>query len=153
MDIITWNCQGAASKEFIRTARLLLKSHKPQILALLETKTSRMAADSVCKKLGYSNWVRVEAVGFSGGIWILWGDDLNLEVRFTHPQFVILNVNLDKKDWNLVIVYASPSASLRKRLWEDLNPKSLNLLNAWIACGDFNAVRSLDEVSNPLAYT
>lgn len=25
-------------------------------------------ADTVCKKLGFDNWARIEAVGFSGGI-------------------------------------------------------------------------------------
>lgn len=35
-------------------------------------------ADQVCRKLGKKRWVRSEAGGFSGGVWIFWDED---EVR------------------------------------------------------------------------
>ena len=70
----------------------LLKQHKPDILGLLEPKVSRSQADDVCQKLGFKEWIRVEAVGFSGGIWIFWNSSLVIDVVHTHPQFILLNV-------------------------------------------------------------
>lgn len=88
MKVITWNCQGAASKNFLRAAKMLLKKHHPDIFCLMETKTSGDNADTVCCKLGFENWARVEALGFSGGIWVFWSDALQVEILTSQPQFV-----------------------------------------------------------------
>ncbi|WCJ18313.1 hypothetical protein M5689_000675 [Euphorbia peplus] len=66
MSYIIWNCQGAASKLFIRSLKLVISSYRPKILALIETKTSGSAAEAVCCKIGFDSWFRVEALGFSG---------------------------------------------------------------------------------------
>lgn len=86
MDFIVWNCQGAASKEFRRAARFLVQTYKPCMLALLKTKMPGVATDKVCKSLNFTNWVRVEAVGYSGGIWILWNEDISVTVKVTNPS-------------------------------------------------------------------
>nr|GMD60351.1 uncharacterized protein LOC109181278 [Ipomoea batatas] len=41
-------------------------THRPEILGIMEPKVSSAHANSICMKLGFSDWVRVEAVGFSG---------------------------------------------------------------------------------------
>lgn len=43
----------------------------PSKIVLLEPKISRAEASKVCKGLGKSHWIRSEANGFSGGIWLL----------------------------------------------------------------------------------
>lgn len=55
MVFIVWNCQGAGSKEFIRVARFLIKTHNPRMFALFEPKTSGVNVDGVCKKLKFNN--------------------------------------------------------------------------------------------------
>lgn len=148
MSFIIWNCQGAGSKEFVRTARMFIKSHNPLIMGLLETKISGERANAICKKLNFNKWVRIEAIGFSGGIWILWRDEINVVVSHTHPQFAVLDICHMGKRWNLVIVYASPDYQLRNKLWSELNKERLGLVDEWMAVGDFNAVTNVDEVSN-----
>ena len=95
MKLMVWNCQGAASREFVRVLKDLLKHHKLDILGLLEPKVSGSHADEVCQKLGFKEWIRVEAVGFSGGIWIFWNSSLVIDVVHTHPQFILLKVKLN----------------------------------------------------------
>lgn len=85
-----WNCQGAASREVLRFLLDMVNVHKPQVLGLLEMKISGFKADDVCKKLGFDDWVRVEALRFSGGIWILWRNLVYIDVIRTHPQYVFL---------------------------------------------------------------
>ncbi|XP_031131901.1 uncharacterized protein LOC116033288 [Ipomoea triloba] len=96
---IVWNYQGAGGRVFHRVLSNLIQTHKPTILGLVEPKVSGSQANAICSKLGFSDWVRVEAVGFSGGIWIFWNDSINVVVTSTHPQFVILQRSSEFTDW------------------------------------------------------
>lgn len=148
MDLLVWNYQGSASKEFLRVLMDLLPVHKPKILGLLELRVSDDQADRICRKLNFDNWVRVEAVGFSGGIWVFWKDEYAVNIISTHPQFVVFKVrNRGDEPWFLAIVYGSPNSRLRQRLWMDLVPDRIGILRAWLVVGEFNAVVSNDEVS------
>ncbi|KAA3473188.1 Endonuclease/exonuclease/phosphatase [Gossypium australe] len=46
----------------------------------METQISGLKADRVIKIIGLPYWHRVEAVGYSGGIWVLWKDNIRVEV-------------------------------------------------------------------------
>ncbi|XP_019183629.1 PREDICTED: uncharacterized protein LOC109178450 [Ipomoea nil] len=105
--------KGAGSREFQRILKTLIKNHKPGLVGLVEPKVSGAQANKICSKLGFAEWVRVEAVGFSGGIWVLWNKPLEIVVEYTHPQFVLLQVKEHGGDpWNLAVVYASPAKHL-----------------------------------------
>lgn len=93
MICMVWICQGVASREVLRFLLDMIKMHKPQVLGLLETKVSGAKADSICNKLGFDDWVRVEALGFSGGIWVLRRNSIHIKVVKTHPQFIFLQVD------------------------------------------------------------
>lgn len=69
----------------LELAHLLIKTHNPTVMALLETKISGSRANEVCKNLNFSNWVRIEAIGYSGGIWIFWKKDMDVSVCLMHP--------------------------------------------------------------------
>lgn len=88
--IIIWNCNGAASPSFLHTINDIIRFHEPDTLRLLEPRTNGAQADSICRKLGFDTWVRVEAYGYSGGIWVFWKDSLKVDVLLPHPQFVHL---------------------------------------------------------------
>ncbi|XP_073051702.1 uncharacterized protein [Primulina eburnea] len=145
---MVWNCQGAASKELCRYLKDMVKNHNPKILGLLEPRVSGSHADAICNKMKYENWVRVEAVGFSGGIWIFWKDDVTLEILYSHPQFVLARVETtNSAPWLLTIVYGSPNPTLRKRLWQDLTKENLNIQGPWLSIGDYNSVCYEHETS------
>ena len=85
MDCLTWNCQGAASKEFGKALKELIRLNRPPIVALIEPKVSSTHADVICKGINFSNWVLVEAIGFSGGIWNFLRDSVLIDIIHTHP--------------------------------------------------------------------
>ncbi|XP_075508178.1 uncharacterized protein LOC142545090 [Primulina tabacum] len=148
MNLMVWNCQGAASKELNRVLKDLIKKFNPSVLGLLEPRVSGSHADDICNKMGYDNWLRVEAVGFSGAIWIFWKDELGLKIIYSHPQFVLVRVDTGTSiPWFLSIVYGSPNATLRKRLWNDLTKEKLNIEGPWVSLGDFNSVITEHEIS------
>lgn len=149
MICLVWNCQGAASISFRRTLKNFSRMYNASIVCLLEPKVSGSQANTICSSLGFEDWVRVEAVGFSGGIWIFWNPTVNVSVLKTHPQFVNLQVD-DRRSqpWILTIVYGSPNLMLRRRLFTDLSLQNLGSHHQWLAVGDFNSVIGPNEVSN-----
>lgn len=153
MIVMIWNCQGAASANFMRSLKSFIDIHKPDVLGLLEPKVYGAHADRVCMKIGFDEWVRVEAVGFSGGIWVFWRDRVRVEVRASHPQFLLLKATKGKRDYGTIaVVYASPAHDLRRNLWMDLTAANCGIKGPWISIGDFNAVLSKEEVSNPESF-
>jgi hypothetical protein len=59
------------------------------VLAVVETRVSGLIADRVIGKLKFENSVRVEAVGRSGGIWLLWnGSKVDLKVLKTARHLI-----------------------------------------------------------------
>lgn len=79
-----------------------IRIHKVKIVALLEPRISGMRANSVIKK------------GFSGGIFILWNEDYEVEVLQKDWQFIALRVRGKERDrvmssFVFTTVYASPT--------------------------------------------
>lgn len=71
-----WNCRGSGNKDFLGKMRELLKEHGLTIVVLLEPTISGLTANGVCQKLGRRSWIRSKAAGFSGGIWVLWEEEV-----------------------------------------------------------------------------
>lgn len=149
MKILSWNCQGAASRVFRRAFLHLCKDVRPYIVGLLEPRTSGAAADKVCRSFGFDNWVRIEAMGFCGGIWVLWDNNLDMEVITTNPQFILCKVRKGVgEEAYISFVYGIPKHNLRRKLWEGLSYDDWNMQGTWITVGDYNVVLSIEEVSN-----
>lgn len=74
--VLYWRCHGAASESFIRNLKVVMSTHKPKIIALLEPRISGEIDNKVCKKIGKRDWCRVKVEGFSIGIWVLWDGDV-----------------------------------------------------------------------------
>lgn len=126
-----WNCQGAGSSAFIRSFRFLMNCHKPSLIGLLEPHISGIRADKVVKKLGFTYSHRVEAEGFSRGIWLLWTEDWNVDVLTNHRQFIHAKVRYKRGDEFLItMVYGSPTPSIRNMLWHNLNCLNVRQSNA-----------------------
>ncbi|KAI9087001.1 hypothetical protein K1719_030962 [Acacia pycnantha] len=75
MNILSWNCRGAVARLFPGRVRELIQASDIYVLVLIETRVSSVKADRTVRKLGFSNWIHLEAIGYAGGIWILWHDD------------------------------------------------------------------------------
>ncbi|XP_019188966.1 PREDICTED: uncharacterized protein LOC109183336 [Ipomoea nil] len=64
----------------------------------MEPRISGASTNKVCKKFGFENWIRVEVVGFNGGIWLLWRNDLSIETIAINPQFILTKERYTR--WN-----------------------------------------------------
>ncbi|MBA0653579.1 hypothetical protein Goklo_020739 [Gossypium klotzschianum] len=52
-------------------------------------------ADSVIAKLRFENSFRVEAMGFAEGIWLLWNDDIIVDILKEHTLFIHMRIWVD----------------------------------------------------------
>ncbi|MBA0626805.1 hypothetical protein Godav_004406 [Gossypium davidsonii] len=56
------------------------REHKPDLVGVLEIRVSGFKADSIIAKLSFQFLHRVEALGFSGDIWVGWRDSASVEI-------------------------------------------------------------------------
>ncbi|CAI9096047.1 OLC1v1032112C1 [Oldenlandia corymbosa var. corymbosa] len=113
------------------------------MVAIFEPRTSGSDADAIVKKIGMANSHRIEAVGYSGGIWLLWVDTVSVEILHNDWQFLHVKVLFQDNLWcHLTVVYGSPQPLTRRTLWENLNVFAGTNSIPWIIMGDFNAYTS-----------
>lgn len=145
--IIGWNCRGAGNTRFKSNFSELIRSHKPEIVALLEPKVSLQSMGGFFRNLGFTRDTFTDLNGRSGGIWIPW--DPNKVSIFTisiNPQ--VIHVNIKKngyEEWILSALYASPNPRLKDILWDGLKDfaKANNL--PWTMVGDYNEIMNVEE--------
>lgn len=133
LSILFWNYQGVSSPSFRRAFKSLISTYKVDLVAVLEPKVIGLQADKFIKLNGFDRSQRVEAVGLSGGIWLLWNERI----------FKVINMN---GGWSwITAVYASSVNALRSQLWIELGRLSKNIQGPWILSGDFNNILHVEE--------
>lgn len=62
-------------------------------MAVFEPKISRQATNGFCRKLGFIGVCKKEAIGFKGGLWLLWKEgNVQVEIFLSYPLFVAAKV-------------------------------------------------------------
>ncbi|KAF7803956.1 reverse transcriptase [Senna tora] len=80
--VLAWNVRGACNGDFKRVFWELANRNKPNIVVLTETRVGRNRAQNIMNSLGFDSTHRVDPMGYTGGIWILWDSrDINLSIR------------------------------------------------------------------------
>ena len=116
------------------------------MLALFETHAGGEKAGRICQKLGFENSFRIDAVGQSGGIWLLWRSKVGLvEIMESSNQFIHARVGEGSDRFHLVVVYAAPTTSRRSGLWDQLAGVIEGIVEPVFVGGDFNTIVRLDE--------
>lgn len=96
-----------------------VKVNSVDILAICEPRVQFHRTRASLLRLGFTDFEIVEAIGFSGGIWLLWNRN-KIYVSFIDKNFQSISVKVDisgKPSWMLTVVYASPTHSIRANLW------------------------------------
>ena len=89
MKILIWNCKGAGNLFFRHSFFDLIRSHRPTIAVIMETRIFGQRAEDVSFSLGFENVYRSDAVSFRGGIWVLWNErNTNLEILLVTDQAI-----------------------------------------------------------------
>ncbi|KAL4383192.1 hypothetical protein GQ457_15G015120 [Hibiscus cannabinus] len=119
---------GALDPEFNRSFKLLINNKKPDMVAIFEPQISGVATDNFIHRLGFECLYRVEAQGFSGGIWILWRESPHFDVLVVSSQYVH---GLD--------------VGKCRSLWDQLRVLEPDDGKPWLVGGDLNVIGSAVE--------
>ncbi|KAK5785567.1 hypothetical protein PVK06_040163 [Gossypium arboreum] len=68
------------------------KEFQLEIVCLFETRTSGVRADRIISQIRMAWSCRIEANGFSNGIWTLWNEIVSIDILAIHPQMVHMKV-------------------------------------------------------------
>lgn len=119
------------------------------MLIIIEPRISGVKADKITSKLGYDYSYRVEAKGFSGGIWLLWDrNHVNVVIITSSSQLLHtkLILHYENKEFFLTCVYGSPTPSIKQGLWSQLENINKALGDSeWVCMGDFNSYKTADD--------
>ena len=143
--ILVWNVQGVGNK--IPMVKEIVRVNRPTMLVLVETHLSGEQADRVCDRIGFSGKMRVDAQGFSGGIWMFWkAEEIAVTVYGSHSQHLTVEIKkVGDEPWLFSAVYASPDSSLRRDLWQELENVRRSYNGPWLLAGDFNDTVCMSE--------
>ncbi|XP_056698701.1 uncharacterized protein [Spinacia oleracea] len=90
---LVWNVQGAGDRTFVSALRDMVNTHQPNVLVLVKTHIGGSQAQHISFVLGYTGHSRVDAVGFSGGIWVYWRSKVvTVEPILKHNQHITMNI-------------------------------------------------------------
>lgn len=140
---MVWNVHGAGSREFLAVLRELIRTHKPTVLALVETHMGGERAMKIASVLGYHGHTRVDARGFSGGIWVYWKPELvSVDTIDQNNHYITMEITKNgDTPWYFSVIYASPDPLKRQDLWQALQEFANSHNKPWLLAGDFNETR------------
>ena len=104
--------------------------------------------DEICKKIGFKNWIILGSVGYSGGIWVFWNENLTIDIIQTNPHYLIADQTGNLTTLTLLLCLCKPFPPVKKRLWNDLCQRRLQFSGPWLSVGDYNETTSIDETTS-----
>lgn len=81
MKTVSWNVRVVGRKDFRTQTKLLLHSHNPDIIILMESRIDIKKAYSIIGSFNFPNFETIPLEGFVGGIWLMWKDSSLLSVN------------------------------------------------------------------------
>lgn len=146
MNIISWNTRGAGNSDFRKAFRDMTRTYKPDLYILIDTRLSGDRATFAISSLSYERYMKVDALGFIGGIWVLWNpSNMIIEPITIAFHEIYLKLQVNSFTFLLTAIYTPPNFYHRKQLWEELSYLSNFIPIPWLVIGDFNDISMASE--------
>lgn len=116
----------------------------------METHISSQRAEDGSSSFGFENVYHLDAIGFRGGIWVLWNErDTNLKILSVTNQAIYAFMQVSALNpffnWLFTMIYASPDLQSHLNLWDDLTTFANSHSFPWVLVGDFNETLACHE--------
>ena len=94
------------------TSRRLMSSTRAQVTFIAETRNSSVNADQLTNHFRVSDSFVVPATGLSGGLWVMWTDDVDVNIVSSSHYYVLASVvqKCSAVSFNLVCLYGDPQS-------------------------------------------
>ena len=106
----------------------------------METKNQNDFVLSNLQTLEYKHHFLVPPTGLSGGLALLWKDDINLTVLNSSANFIDTRVTYKKNSFFITFIYGTPQQERRADFWEEILMMGQGRDEAWALTGDFNDI-------------
>ena len=102
-------------------ARLISSTHA-QVTFISETRNSRVTADDLTDHFHMCNSFVAPAIGLSGGLWVMWSDDVDVDIVSSSHYYILASVvqKSNASSFNLVCVYGDPHHKKTNSIWNDV---------------------------------
>jgi endonuclease/exonuclease/phosphatase family metal-dependent hydrolase len=130
----------------------LLSSTKSQVCFISKTRNSSITRASLINRFNAYNAFVVPALGQSGGLWLIWNDQVNVNIvdHSHHYIFVLCDSKLTSKQFALVCIYGDPHHRVTNAIWDKvLHFVVDNSTLPTICMGDMNEIMHPREKSGP----
>lgn len=119
MSILSWNCRCLGGVSTIPNLRRYIRSTGADLVFILETKCNKEAAIRRIAQLPLPNSKIVPARGQGGGLWMLWANEISVEILESNLFFIAARINLRPRaqPWLLFAVYGDCSDAANSFIW------------------------------------
>ncbi|KAL0314574.1 UNVERIFIED_CONTAM: hypothetical protein Sangu_2301800 [Sesamum angustifolium] len=141
MILLSWNCQGLGSPCTVHALGELLRTHKPSLVFLAETKCKKNRIETLKRKFDLFGCC-VESQGHSGGLALLWHKSLSVQLQsFGHHHIdATVYPESETEAWRFTGFYGFADVACRQRSWDLLSTLKNQSRRAWLIAGDFNEI-------------
>uniref|UniRef100_A0A803Q8P9 Reverse transcriptase domain-containing protein n=1 Tax=Cannabis sativa TaxID=3483 RepID=A0A803Q8P9_CANSA len=147
MKILSWNARGLGNPSAFRHLRLLVQQQSPHVLFFMETKLGINPITRLRQSLHYPNGIKSPRVGLSGGLMLLWTDDVDVNLlNFGTTFFDCYMMFKGSPSFHFTGFYGAPDTTNRSAAWTLLKRfGDVAPLQPWLAIGDFNEILSNND--------
>jgi hypothetical protein len=95
-------------------------------------------------KMGFHKAFGVSSQGFSGGLVMMWKDDMNVVIKTSSKFHIdVWITESDGRMWWFTGLYGEPKRTLRRESWRMMHFLRNESVLPWLCSGDFN--ETLDD--------
>lgn len=156
MNLICWNCRGVGrtlSSNKMQYLAKLMSSTKATITFVSETLSSKINSHDLVNRFPICDSFVVPAEGHAGGLWIMWADDIKLEITHSNQHVVLASVvnTTTSFSFSLICVYGDPHHRKTKDIWKLIDEFVSSSPGKPVYCmGDFNDILYPMEKNGPI---
>lgn len=121
----------------VRALQEIRKRINPDVCFLSETHLDIAKADNVRRRAGFDQTIVYESDGRSGGLLLMWKDEINVRTRGITKNYIDVTIEEDGGLWEFMV---NQSGARKQELGMQLGKFKQDMMAPWFLMGDFNEI-------------